>query len=104
MQKPGPTAQETITRNLLKPQRGEIIHRLRFNIASLISLLQSSNLFLGSPPGALPQAFSFRAFGACQMLSRQISYSRQGFITRAQLDLSRLYLRTSPAHFGKLRA
>ena len=37
-----------------------------------------------------------------QMLSKQISHSRQGFVAGDQLDLSRLYLRNSPPHLRKL--
>ena len=48
-----------------EPQRGEIIsrsiHDLRFYVAP-----SELNSFLGRLPGAVPQAFALRAFGACE--------------------------------------
>jgi hypothetical protein len=42
--------------------------------ASFIARLQRSTVLLGTPPGALPQAITFRAFGAFKPIESQVCY------------------------------
>jgi len=53
-----------------RPQRGEIF-ATSIQFIETMSLLQSFNLFWGLLPGALPQAFAFRAFGALGSAARR---------------------------------